>query len=768
MLNTLKKRIALSLSIMQCSMIYFAQVIPTTISLNPSQVHTFSLEKTNLTLNPLFSAQNFGSELYFYNGGAGVNNDFLIDYYRYKFTHIGIANSDITNVTYSFNYAAHDDINHPTQPLWWSQSKFYVVVPPSICNANYWGSYGLNDCLSAESCINNGSTILAYIGPNGNGSGTTLTQSQSLTGSTLSSLLLDPNDFTIAFKPDGGTTCRVDLKSTISCQVTYNTYPIANNVITGNQTYVGSANPTLISGTTPTGGNKNTFTYQWQSSLNNSTWTNISGATAANYDPPTISQTTYYRRIVYSAPQPASTSNVITVTINATAPLTPTGLAASANGSSSIYLSWNSSAGATSYEIYSCAGTLITNVTTNNYTHIGLNPLTNYSYKIVAKNSFGSSPATTCANATTFNGIPPTPNGLAASINYTTIDLSWNSLASATSYDVFDCLGNFIANVTTNSFHHTGLISGNIYGYKIVAKNSYGSSAPTACFNKQTRLTEPIITATGSCYQVTLSWNAINGANNYSISYYLGTVFATTTSTSYVLSGLTPGDIIQLVIFANGSGTGSGSNIITYTVPPYIVTSTSSQLCPGISSSQLNVNTCGSTPNSIQWQSSACGSAFQDIQGATSTTYLVTSAAGTGTSFRAKVTNGTTVTYSSVNIVSQYNVCNPLPQNIPTCGGGGGAERIGNFNTAPEENILSQTNIYPNPATKELFIDLASNEDSYINISIYDVLGKIIYTKQNESGSLKNAIDISEFKRGIYYIKIENSVGSHFSKIIFE
>ncbi|MBI3518290.1 MAG: T9SS type A sorting domain-containing protein [Bacteroidetes bacterium] len=767
MLKNQKRKTILLFSLIQLSIASLAQNIPATISLSPSQIHTFTLEKTNLTLNPLFSGPNNSSELYYYNGGVGVNNDFLIDYYRYKFTHPGIANSDITNVTYSFNYAAHNDINHPTQPLWWSQSWFSIIVPPSACNANYWGSYGLSDCLSTENCINNGGTLLAHIGTNGNGSGTTLTQSQSLTGSTLSSLLLDPNDFTIAFQPDGGTTCYVDLKSTISCQVTYNTYPIANNVLSGNQSYIGSANPTLISGTTPTGGNRNTFTYQWQSSLNNSTWTNISGATALTYDPPTITQTTYYRRIAYSAPQPASTSNVITVTINATAPLAPTGLAASANSSSSIYLSWNSSAGATSYDIYSCAGTLITNVTTNNYTHTGLNPLTNYSYKIVAKNSFGSSPATTCANATTFNGIPPTPNGVAASINYTTIDLSWNSLASATSYDVFDCLGNFIANVTTNSFHHTGLISGNIYGYKIVAKNSYGSSAPTACFNKQTRLTDPVITATGSCYQVTLSWNAINGANNYSLSYYLGTVFATTASTSYVLSGLTPGTIIQLLVLANGSGTGS-SSLITYTVPPYIATSTSSQLCPGISSSQLDVNTCGSTPTSIQWQSSACGSAFQDIPGATSATYLVTSAAGTGTSFRAKVTNGTTVTYSSVKIVSQYNVCNPLPQNIPACDGGG-SSRIGYINNGNHhENGFNQPNVYPNPATKELFVDLLSNESSNINITIYDMLGKIVYTKENDSNSLKHVIDISEFNRGIYYIKVTDNINTHYSKVVFE
>jgi len=44
--------------------------------------------------------------------------------------------------------------------------------------------------------------------------------------------------------------------------------------------------------------NAPSVSYQWQSSTDNSTWVDIAGATAAGYDPPALTTTTYYRRRV--------------------------------------------------------------------------------------------------------------------------------------------------------------------------------------------------------------------------------------------------------------------------------------------------------------------------------------------------------------------------------------------------------------------------------------------------------------------------------------
>ncbi|MCK7554401.1 hypothetical protein MKQ70_05030 [Chitinophaga sedimenti] len=80
-------------------------------------------------------------------------------------------------------------------------------------------------------------------------------------------------------------------------------------------TFCASGDPAIINGSTPTGGT-GSYVYQWQSAADNVTFTNISGATAASYDPPVITATTYYRRQVTSGgcSTPLS-SNVITATV---------------------------------------------------------------------------------------------------------------------------------------------------------------------------------------------------------------------------------------------------------------------------------------------------------------------------------------------------------------------------------------------------------------------------------------------------------------------
>jgi gliding motility-associated-like protein len=94
--------------------------------------------------------------------------------------------------------------------------------------------------------------------------------------------------------------------------------------ITVNESIAGTASAastTICTGTTAslslTG---STGTIQWQSSSNNSTWTNISGATAATYTTPTLTSTTYYRAVVTSGSCASVNSNVVTITITTNQP----------------------------------------------------------------------------------------------------------------------------------------------------------------------------------------------------------------------------------------------------------------------------------------------------------------------------------------------------------------------------------------------------------------------------------------------------------------
>jgi hypothetical protein len=67
------------------------------------------------------------------------------------------------------------------------------------------------------------------------------------------------------------------------------------------------------------------ISYQWQSSPNNSTWTNIVGATGLSYTTPALSSTTYYRVVVTCAGFGSTNSASDTVVVNTTAVAAITG-----------------------------------------------------------------------------------------------------------------------------------------------------------------------------------------------------------------------------------------------------------------------------------------------------------------------------------------------------------------------------------------------------------------------------------------------------------
>jgi fibronectin type 3 domain-containing protein len=99
----------------------------------------------------------------------------------------------------------------------------------------------------------------------------------------------------------------------------------------------------------------------------------------------------------YSSPASATTSGV-------QKPTTPTYLTAAVESSTSIRLTWNPVAWATSYDVYYTVGSSSTknyaaNLANSPYVHTGLQPDTTYYYCIKAKNSAGESDFSSSINA---------------------------------------------------------------------------------------------------------------------------------------------------------------------------------------------------------------------------------------------------------------------------------------------------------------------------------------------------------------------------------
>jgi hypothetical protein len=94
-------------------------------------------------------------------------------------------------------------------------------------------------------------------------------------------------------------------------------YPdVTPGTVSAPQTICYNTVPAMLTGTAPTGGD-GTFSYRWQSSPDNSTWSNIAGATVSTYTPPALTTSTYYRRRVQSAGCTFVYSNSILITVYA-------------------------------------------------------------------------------------------------------------------------------------------------------------------------------------------------------------------------------------------------------------------------------------------------------------------------------------------------------------------------------------------------------------------------------------------------------------------
>jgi Secretion system C-terminal sorting domain len=79
--------------------------------------------------------------------------------------------------------------------------------------------------------------------------------------------------------------------------------------------------------------------------------------------------------------------------------------------------------------------------------------------------------------------------------------------------------------------------------------------------------------------------------------------------------------------------------------------------------------------------------------------------------------------------------------------------------------------IYPCPANDIINIDykLHSGNNNYIELKIYDILGKVVFSKQTQNGNGKLVIDVASLTNGIYSVNITGSTNSiYIQKIVIQ
>ena len=184
------------------------------------------------------------------------------------------------------------------------------------------------------------------------------------------------------------------------------------------------------------------------------------------------------------------------------APASPSGLSATAAGSSQINLAWTDNAsneqnyvvarGTVSGGPYTDIATLAANTTS--YSSTGLAPGTTYYYVVRATNGGGASANSNQANATTVQVPPAAPSNLAATaVSATQMNLTWTDNSSNEANFVVEYKKSTASNWTTvtrpantTSYSVTGLSRNTNYNFRVKSVNSAGSSAYSNTVTKKT------------------------------------------------------------------------------------------------------------------------------------------------------------------------------------------------------------------------------------------------------------------------------------------
>jgi gliding motility-associated-like protein len=415
------------------------------------------------------------------------------------------------------------------------------------------------------------------------GNSVTLTASGASTYSwSPSASLSASNTSSVSASPTATTTYTVtgvaasSCSSTASVTVTVNAALSAGAIAT-DQTICVGATPASLTSTTAASGGVGTINYQWETSADNSTWSDVAGATSATYSPGAVSVNTYFRRKASTSTDAAVYTTAVLITVQQSVGGSIAGSAIVCPGTNSTVLTLSGQTGSitkwqSSLNSNFSAATDI-NSNTASVTVTNLNSTTYYRAVV----TLGSCTAATSGTASvTVNPAPTISINVIPDVNTsaTIFTIPYSGLSNGDQYSI-----------TTGTVAMTG--------FSAVTNNSISSASGT--------ITVTIPTSAQNSYDFNLTLtNSSTGCT-------------TQRAFNLVVSNINPGT------------TGTDQSICYGTIPaPF----TSLTAATSGATYQWQMSTTGITGN------------YTDISGATSDTYTHTTVLTVDTYFRRKATLG--------------------------------------------------------------------------------------------------------------------------------
>ncbi|MCW3071408.1 MAG: hypothetical protein JWO44_1298 [Bacteroidetes bacterium] len=421
------------------------------------------------------------------------------------------------------------------------------------------------------------------------------------------------------------------------------------------------------------------ITFQWQSSPDGSTWTNIGGATASTYSATGITATTYYRCVVTcSGSGLSANSTSVTVTINV-----PVGGTAAASaspicigGSSTISLSGASTSGITYQWQSSPDNSTWTNIGGATASTYVASPVTNTYYRCTLT---CSAPASTVVNSTSALVT------VSAAPGYTTLPYSQSFegpwLSSCGTRDIPDAFWNNSPNTGNNSWRRNddgvaaaswsssngiyspvstlGSYSARFHSYDAASGLQGNFNLYVDCSPAGTKLlTFDYISTSGTDGMVVLQ--STDGGSTFPTTLATYTTAGSWTNESINITSTSATTVIRFRATSDFGTTDIGMDNLNILLPctgaPTAGTANASPNTTSCSSLTSTLTVSGYTAAAgitFQWQSSPDNSTWTNIAGATSASYTAT--VSSTTYFRCVVTcsnSGLTANSASTLVTS--------------------------------------------------------------------------------------------------------------------
>lgn len=233
-------------------------------------------------------------------------------------------------------------------------------------------------------------------------------------------------------------------------------------------------------------------------------------------------------------------------------------------------VSWDVVARAETYDI-EIDGVVIDNGNKTSYMHQGLQPLTDHSYRIRAKNAGGIGDWSQPLVQKTLPYPPSTPANATADPSIHHVSFQWDSAEGATSYEI-EVDGLILDNKASTSYVHEELDELSGHTYRVRAVNIGGKSPWSEPLNITTHPEKPVtpanLMATAEEQSTSITWYQVPHAASYEVEVDGGNI-ETMTSNQFEHNGILPDSSHTYRVRAvNISGYSEWSNTITISTLP--------------------------------------------------------------------------------------------------------------------------------------------------------------------------------------------------------